>query len=72
MAFTDQTFEAHMGYALGSGRWLTTCPSPPQWHRKLNKRQAVGMALRYFSLGNITFTDVNGTAIRVSAPTSFA
>ena len=40
--------------------------------RKLNKRQAVGMALRYFSLGNITFTDVNGTAIRDFSPNEFS
>lgn len=35
---------------------------------KLNKRQAIGYALRYFSLGNITFTDEVGTTIRDFQP----
>ena len=61
MAFTDQTFEAHLGYAP----WLRALVDDMSLAylsgtRKLNKRQAIGMALRYFSLGNITFTDVNG------------
>ena len=50
MAFTDQTFEAHMGYAP----WLRALVDDMSLAylsgtRKLNKRQAVGMALRYFS-----------------------
>ncbi len=73
MAFTDQTFEAHMGYAP----WLRQLVDDMSLAylsgtRKLNKRQAVGMALRYFSLGNITFTDVNGTAIRDFSPNEFS
>jgi hypothetical protein len=36
--------------------------------RRLNKRQAYGVALRYFSLGNITFTDEVGTTIRDFQP----
>ena len=36
--------------------------------RRLNKRQAFGVALRYFSLGNITFTDEVGTTIRDFQP----
>ena len=73
MAFTDQTFEAHMGYAP----WLRSLVDDMSLAylsgtRKLNKRQAVGMALRYFSLGNITFTDVNGTAIRDFSPNEFS
>ena len=44
MAFTDQTFEAHMGYA----RWLRALVDDMSLAylsgtRKLNKRQAVGM-----------------------------
>lgn len=35
---------------------------------RLNKRQAYGLALRYFSLGNITFTDEVGTIIRDFQP----
>ena len=36
--------------------------------RRLNRRQAYGVALRYFSLGNITFTDEVGTTIRDFKP----
>ena len=37
-----------------------------------NKRSAVGGSLRYFNLGNITFTDINGSIIRDFRPTEFA
>ena len=73
MAFTDQTFESHLGYAP----WLRALVDDMSLAylsgtRKLNKRQAVGMALQCFSLGNITFTDVNGTAIRDFSPNEFS
>ena len=42
-------------------------------YKKLsNKRSAIGGSLRYFSLGNITFTDINGAVIRDFKPTEFA
>lgn len=37
-----------------------------------NKRSAVGASLRYFNLGSITFTDVNGATIRDFKPAEFA
>ncbi|MBL7964543.1 MAG: type IX secretion system outer membrane channel protein PorV [Flavobacteriales bacterium] len=37
-----------------------------------NGRSALGGSLRYFNLGNITFTDVNGQVIRDFRPTEFA
>jgi len=40
--------------------------------RRINKRQAWGGALRYFSLGNITFTDETGTTIRDFQPAEFS
>ncbi len=41
--------------------------------RKLkNKRSAIGASLRYFNLGSITFTDVNGSVIRDFKPAEFA
>jgi hypothetical protein len=40
-------------------------------YRKLGKRQAVTGALRYFSLGNITFTDDQGNVIRDDKPSEF-
>ncbi|MBK9759543.1 MAG: type IX secretion system outer membrane channel protein PorV [Flavobacteriales bacterium] len=42
------------------------------YRRLANKRSAVGMSLRYFNLGSITFTDVNGSVIRDFKPAEFA
>jgi hypothetical protein len=42
-------------------------------YRKLkNKRSAIGGSLRYFNLGSITFTDINGSVIRDFKPAEFA
>ncbi len=38
---------------------------------KLNDRNAIGGALRYFSLGEITFTDQTGNVIRDDKPSEF-
>jgi hypothetical protein len=38
---------------------------------KLNDRHSVGGALRYFSLGEITFTDASGNVIRNDKPAEF-
>lgn len=37
-----------------------------------NKRSAIGGSLRYFNLGSITFTDVNGAVLRDFKPAEFA
>lgn len=37
-----------------------------------NKRGAIGGSLRYFNLGSITFTDINGSTIRDFKPAEFA
>lgn len=37
-----------------------------------NKRSAIGGSLRYFNLGSITFTDINGQTIRDFKPAEFA
>ena len=42
------------------------------YRRLANKRSAIGMSLRYFNLGSITFTDVNGSVIRDFKPAEFA
>jgi hypothetical protein len=39
---------------------------------KLSKKQAIGGSLRYFSLGDITFTDINGQEIRNFNPNELA
>jgi hypothetical protein len=41
-------------------------------YKKLSKTQGVGASLRYFTLGNITFTDEVGTVIRDFKPNEFA
>lgn len=41
-------------------------------YTKLKGDQTIGASLRYFSLGNITFTDVNGNTIRDFKPNEFA
>jgi hypothetical protein len=38
---------------------------------RLNERNAIGGALRYFSLGEITFTDASGNVIREDKPSEF-
>ena len=40
-------------------------------YTKIGRNHAVGGSLRYFSLGNITFTDVNGTVTRDFSPNEF-
>lgn len=41
-------------------------------YSKMKGEQAIGASLRYFSLGNITFTDNNGNTIRDFKPNEFA
>lgn len=41
-------------------------------YRKLGDRQALGVSLRYFSLGDIQFTDRRGNKIRVFRPREYA
>ena len=69
MAFSENEVEMSMSYApwrraLVDDMNLAYVSSV----RRLNKRQAFGVALRYFSLGNITFTDEVGTTIRDFQP----
>jgi hypothetical protein len=42
------------------------------WYKKMKKRQAIGGSLRYFSLGNIVFTDIVGNTIGNFNPNEFA
>ncbi|MCH2198392.1 MAG: type IX secretion system outer membrane channel protein PorV [Flavobacteriales bacterium] len=73
MAFSDKEFEVGMSYSP----WLRQLVDDMNLaylsgYRKLNKNQAVGAAIRFFSLGNITFTDETGTAIRDFRPAEFS
>jgi hypothetical protein len=40
-------------------------------YKQINKIHTVGGALRYFSLGEITFTDINGDVLRDDKPSEF-
>lgn len=42
------------------------------WYKKMKKRQTIGGSLRYFSLGNIVFTDVIGNVTGQFNPNEFA
>ena len=69
MVFSDNEMEMSLSYAP----WLRALVEDMNLAylssvRRLNQRQAYGLALRYFSLGNITFTDEVGTTIRDFQP----
>ncbi len=73
MSFLDNDFEFSLSYAP----WLRALVDDMNLAyltgvRKINKRQAWGGALRYFSLGDITFTDETGTTIRQFQPAEFS
>lgn len=40
-------------------------------YKKIDKLQAIGFGLRYFSLGSIQFTDVNGELLNTGQPNEF-
>ena len=69
MAFSENELEVSLSYAP----WLRALVDDMNLAyltmvRKVNRKQAYGVALRYFSLGNITFTDEVGTTIRDFKP----
>ena len=73
LAFAENEFEVALSYSP----WLRTLVQDMNLaylggYKKLNKTQAAGAALRFFSLGNITFTDETGTAIRDFKPSEFS
>lgn len=41
-------------------------------YKRIDKQQVIGFSLRYFSLGNITFTDVVGTTTQQFNPNEFS
>ena len=73
MAFASNDVEFSLAYAP----WLRALVDDMNLAylsgvKRINKRQAWGAALRYFSLGNITFTDETGTTIRDFQPAEFS
>ena len=72
-AFVDD----EMGFAVSYVPWLRALVpdinlSYLAGYRKLNDNEAIGLELRYFSLGDITFTDILGTTIGQYKPSEFA
>ncbi len=65
IAFGEDDFQISLSYAP----WLRDLVPDMNlaylaMYGKLNKRQSIGGSLRYFSLGDISFTDENGQLIR--------
>lgn len=73
LSFVDNDLEVSMSYSP----WLRALVPDMSLgylsgYKKINKRQSVGGSLRYFTLGNITFTDINGSTTREFKPAEFA
>lgn len=73
LAFVDQDIELSLSYSP----WLRALVNDMSLaylsgYKRLSKNQTVGGSLRYFTLGNITFTDEVGTVIRDFKPNEFA
>jgi len=66
-----------MGFSMSYVPWLRALVpdinlSYLAGYRKLNDNESIGLELRYFSLGDITFTDILGTTIGQYKPSEFA
>jgi hypothetical protein len=73
LAFAENEFEVSLSYSP----WLRNLVNDMNLaylaaYYKLDKRSALGASLRYFNLGNITFTNEVGQEIRDFNPNEFA
>lgn len=73
MAFGEDDYEIALSYSP----WLRALVPDMNLaylsgYKRLNKNQSVGAALRYFTLGNITFTDEFGSVLRDYKPSEFS
>ncbi len=73
LAFVEEDVELSLSYTP----WLRALVNDMSLaylsgYKKLSKNQALGGSLRYFTLGNITFTDEVGTQIREFKPNEFS
>lgn len=69
--------EEEVGFAVSYVPWLRALVpdinlSYLAGYKKLNKNEAIAMELRYFTLGDITFTDVIGNNLGQYKPSEFA
>jgi hypothetical protein len=72
LSFAKQKSEASLSYTP----WLRQLTNDIHLsylagYKQLNKVHSIGGALRYFSLGEITFTDINGDVLREDKPAEF-
>ena len=75
LAFIDDSKD--MGFSMSYSPWLRALVNDINLayltgYKKLDRNSAIGVSLRYFSLGNITFTDNFGTTIRDFKPNEFS
>jgi len=73
LAFSEEEMEVSLSYSP----WLRQLVDDMNlaylsWYTKLNRTSAIGASLRYFTLGDITFTDINGQVIRPFRPAEFS
>lgn len=73
LAFSDK----NLGFSLNYTPWLKSLVNDIHLaylsgYKKIGKDQALGGSLRYFSLGEIVFTDPNGNTISTFKPNEFA
>lgn len=73
LAFVEEDVELSLSYSP----WLRALVNDMSLsflsgYKKLTKNQTIGGSLRYFTLGNITFTDEVGTTIRDFKPNEFS
>jgi hypothetical protein len=71
------TIEGSSGISLSYIPWLRNLVPDINlgylsWYKKMKKRQTIGGSLRYFSLGNIIFTDIVGNTVGQFNPNEFA
>ena len=74
-AFIDD--DKDMGFSLSYSPWLRALVNDINLaylsgYKKIDKNSAIGFSLRYFSLGDITFTNNYGDEIRNFKPNEFA
>ena len=75
LAFIDDSKD--MGFSMSYSPWLRALVNDINLayltgYKKLDRNSAIGVSLRYFSLGNITFTDNFGATIRDFKPNEFS
>ncbi len=69
--------ESDMGVGLSYSPWLRALVNDINLaylsgYKKIDDQQAISSSLRYFSLGDIVFTDIRGTKLTTQSPNEFA